>query len=298
MPTRVSPSASPPADRHTGTPPHRHTGTPAHRHTGAPGPREGGPGSSVPPDPGPPRGCGPQPAPDCMSAPRCLGQHFFGKISVASRPPTASGPRASGPCATTSRCRPPGLQQAGQAQGGYRHHRGGGPGRPGRGVHPLTTEPQARQAWPAAVPEVVRQARNRWSLTLEKPFQPRPGPGPRAGMAVRPVRPGISRLSRPGRRGQAARALTGTRVTRGWRPEEFWRVGPGKNGRVGQNETRPPPRMRWRGPCQAAPRRVGQLPGFPRTAGLPPVPATRQRPRFPGFFHVPEFPPSGARFRR
>jgi hypothetical protein len=55
--------------------------------------------------------------------------------------------------------------------------------------------------------------------------------------------------------------------------------------------------MRWRGPCQAAPHRVGQLPGLPCTAGLPPVPATRQRLRFPGFFHVPEFPPSGARFR-
>jgi hypothetical protein len=36
----------------------------------------------------------------------------------------------------------------------------------------LTTEPQARQAWLAAVPEVVRQARDRWSLTIEKPFQP------------------------------------------------------------------------------------------------------------------------------
>ena len=33
-------------------------------------------------------------------------------------------------------------------------------------------------------------------------------------------------------------------VTRGWRPDEFWRVGPGKTGGVGQNETRPPPRMR------------------------------------------------------
>jgi hypothetical protein len=76
-------------------------------------------------------------------------------------------------------------------------------------------------------------------------------------------------------------------VTRGWRPDEFWRVGPGKNGRVGQNETRPPPRMRWRGPCQAAPHRVCQLPGLPCTAGLPPVPATRQRPRIPGFFPRP-----------
>ena len=107
--------------------------------------------------------------------------------------------------------------------------------------------------------------------------------------------PGVSRLSRPGRGREADRARCS--VTRGWRRDEFWRVGPGKTGRVGQNETRPPPRMRWRGPCQAAPHRVGQLPGLPCTAGLPPVPATRQRPRFPGFFHVPEFPPSGARFR-
>jgi streptomycin 6-kinase len=36
----------------------------------------------------------------------------------------------------------------------------------------LTTEREARQAWLAAVPEVVRQARDRWSLTIEKPFQP------------------------------------------------------------------------------------------------------------------------------
>jgi hypothetical protein len=132
----------------------------------------------------------------------------------------------------------------------------------------------------------------------------RPRPGRHAG-------PGRRLRREPDRRAHAGRRLAGVgaaarggrpggrpSVTRGWRPDEFWRVGPGKNGRVGQNETRPPPRMRWRGPCQAAPRRVGQLPGFPRTAGLPPVPATRQRPRFPGFFHAPEFPPSGARFRR
>ena len=41
--------------------------------------------------------------------------------------------------------------------------------------------------------------------------------------------------------------------------------------------------MRWRGPCQAAPCRFGgQLPGFPVTTGLPPVPATRSSYRFPG----------------
>jgi len=42
-------------------------------------------------------------------------------------------------------------------------------------------------------------------------------------------------------------------VTRGWRPGEFWRVGPGQNGWVGQNGTRPPPCMRWRGPCLTGP---------------------------------------------
>ena len=36
----------------------------------------------------------------------------------------------------------------------------------------MTGEPQARQAWLAALPDVVRQARDRWSLTIEKPLQP------------------------------------------------------------------------------------------------------------------------------
>jgi GNAT superfamily N-acetyltransferase len=33
-------------------------------------------------------------------------------------------------------------------------------------------------------------------------------------------------------------------VTRGWQAGEFWRVGPGKSAWVGENKTRPPPRMR------------------------------------------------------
>ena len=75
-------------------------------------------------------------------------------------------------------------------------------------------------------------------------------------------------------------------VTRGWRPDEFWRVGPGKTGRVGQNETRPPPRMRWRGPCsgRAAPGRpVARLTlhcGPPAGASHPPkTPVSRLLPR-------------------
>jgi hypothetical protein len=36
-----------------------------------------------------------------------------------------------------------------------------------------------------------------------------------------------------------------------------------------QNGTRPPPCMRWRGPCLVSPRRAGQFPGLPGTAGPP-----------------------------
>jgi len=47
------------------------------------------------------------------------------------------------------------------------------------------------------------------------------------------------------------------------------RVGPGQNPSVEQNRARPPPRMRWRGPCLAARCEVGQFPGFPCSAGPP-----------------------------
>jgi streptomycin 6-kinase len=36
----------------------------------------------------------------------------------------------------------------------------------------LITEREERQAWLAALPEVIRQARDRWSLTIGEPFQP------------------------------------------------------------------------------------------------------------------------------
>jgi streptomycin 6-kinase len=36
----------------------------------------------------------------------------------------------------------------------------------------LTTEREERHAWLAALPEVIRQARDRWSLTIGEPFQP------------------------------------------------------------------------------------------------------------------------------
>ena len=36
----------------------------------------------------------------------------------------------------------------------------------------MTAEPQERQAWLAVLPEVIRQARERWSLTTGEPFQP------------------------------------------------------------------------------------------------------------------------------
>ena len=62
---------------------------------------------------------------------------------------------------------------------------------------------------------------------------------------------------------------------------------PGRRNTARQNRTRPPPCMRWRGPCLATLRQVGQLPGLPGLAGRPLVPCTRSRYRFPGSSHVP-----------
>jgi hypothetical protein len=65
------------------------------------------------------------------------------------------------------------------------------------------------------------------------------------------------------------------------------RVVPAKTLHVGQNATRPPPCMRWRGPCLASPPRIGQLPGLPGAARRPPAPDTRAIHRFPGPFPRP-----------
>jgi len=62
---------------------------------------------------------------------------------------------------------------------------------------------------------------------------------------------------------------------------------PGRRNTARQNRTRPPPCMRWRGPCLATLHQVSQLPGLPGPAGLPLVPYTRSRYRFPGSSHVP-----------
>jgi hypothetical protein len=70
----------------------------------------------------------------------------------------------------------------------------------------------------------------------------------------------------------------------------------GEDACVRQNGTRSPPRMRWRGPCPAEPYQVGRLPGFPGTAGRPPVPVTRSRRRFPGSSHVPGVSPGWCPF--
>ena len=67
---------------------------------------------------------------------------------------------------------------------------------------------------------------------------------------------------------------------------------------VGQNRTRPPPCMRWRGPGPASPRSAGQLPGLPGVACRPPGPVTRAKGQFPDSSHVPGLPPDGARFQR
>jgi hypothetical protein len=101
--------------------------------------------------------------------------------------------------------------------------------------------------------------------------------GERAGRRAGRPCPADAPAARRRRRGPAAR-----RMTRGWRADEFWRVGPGKTGAVGQNETRPPPRMRWRGPCSALPyasRPVARLTlhcGPPASASHPPkIPVSR-----------------------
>jgi len=84
---------------------------------------------------------------------------------------------------------------------------------------------------------------------------------------------------------------------------------PGQNR--AEYRTRPPPCMRWRGPCLAASHQVsrlpslpcaapggrlpglpalgqvGRFPGLPGPAGRPPVPCTRGKYRFPGSSHVP-----------
>ena len=56
---------------------------------------------------------------------------------------------------------------------------------------------------------------------------------------------------------------------------------------VRYNRARPPPCMRWRGPCLATLGQVSQLPGLPDPAGRPLVPCTRDRYRFPDLCHVP-----------
>ena len=82
-------------------------------------------------------------------------------------------------------------------------------------------------------------------------------------------------------------------VKQRWRTDEFWRVAPGENATVRQNVTRPPPRMRWRGPGQAMPYRFGgQLPGFSRHRVTsrqcqPPALSTG----FPALLTSPESPP-------
>jgi len=60
----------------------------------------------------------------------------------------------------------------------------------------------------------------------------------------------------------------------------------GKNLDGGQNATRPPPCMRWRGPCLASPHQIGQFPGLPGAARRPPVPSTRKKYRSPGHSRV------------
>jgi hypothetical protein len=123
---------------------------------------------------------------------------------------------------------------------------------------------------------------------------------------------------------RAARPFPGAAVTPGWQASEFPRVARGKNGAVGQNETRPPPCMRWRGPRQVPPHQVGQSPGPPdahtgsasrptspmlapdRPVSRPPrrFGSTRQGQApardtgFPASRTSPELPRGGARFLR
>ena len=67
----------------------------------------------------------------------------------------------------------------------------------------------------------------------------------------------------------------------------FASVSSRQNPCVGQNATRPPPCMRWRGPCLASPHGSGQLPGLPSAARRPPGPDTRAISRSPGSFSRP-----------
>ena len=67
---------------------------------------------------------------------------------------------------------------------------------------------------------------------------------------------------------------------------------------IEQNTTRPPPCMRWRGPCLAASHPARQSPGSPGATRRPPVPETRVMCRFPGTSRVPGSPPDGSRFQR
>ena len=68
--------------------------------------------------------------------------------------------------------------------------------------------------------------------------------------------------------------------------------------RYQDNTTRPPPCMRWRGPCLATSHQALQLPGSPGITRRPPVPKTRVTCRFPGTSRVPGSPPDGSRFQR
>jgi len=70
-------------------------------------------------------------------------------------------------------------------------------------------------------------------------------------------------------------------VKRVWQAGEFWRVGPGKTGGIGENKNKAPSTYEVEGALSVAPYLVGQLPGLPCTAGRPPVPATAADPGFP-----------------
>ena len=75
---------------------------------------------------------------------------------------------------------------------------------------------------------------------------------------------------------------------------------PARNDLCRYSRARPPPCMRWRGPCLATSYLVNQLPGFPGATGRPlvpctrdPVPVSRSLAPSPGVS-----PGSGARFQR
>jgi hypothetical protein len=100
------------------------------------------------------------------------------------------------------------------------------------------------------------------------------------------------RASRSARESQVRCCSGASRPPRDARQSRSARPGlpacrPGKNPSVGQNATRPPPCMRWRGPCLASPLRSGQLPGLPSAARRPPGPDTRAINRSPGPFSRP-----------